>query len=183
MVDYYRVRSLGAGLGEWAYVKTLPSEEEVMRAGWERVLSFGEEAVHQSLLVVPVDKGNLLLTIRVEQLGESLMLVAGGLQVRNVYVDYAAIVHDGLGRGRNAWPRPFLQWGIEAALTKLALEHGTIWGRDVVADPFTGTQSFKQLVVSQYAVPSHIGFGTTPVGRIPKGQPGAGRFFSLKRFL
>lgn len=182
------------GFGNWAIFRELPDWDDIMIAAAPGMIEFGEIAQRAAQVRCPVDEGRLIQTIRLEEMGLHLVLVAGGLVIRGKYVHYAAIVHDGLGRGRNAIPRPFLAQGINAALRVLERQqYGTpSYGPTpvLVPDPYGAVGSYfasnmvtKSSIVQAYAVPSHIGFGTTPIGRVPKGQPGAGRFFSLKDYL
>lgn len=66
--------------------------------------------------VTPVDTGNLRRSIAV-----SLGVANKGLtSIIQTNAEYAGIVHEGMGIGKNARPRPFMKQGVEAKEREIA---------------------------------------------------------------
>lgn len=68
----------------------------------------------EAKILTPVDTGRLRGSI-----ATSLGIVSGIGAIVQTNVNYASIVHQGLGKGRNAIPRPFMRQGAEIAKPKI----------------------------------------------------------------
>lgn len=69
----------------------------------------------EAKILSPVDTGRLRASI-----ATSLGVANKGLSaIVQTNVEYAHIVHEGLGRGRNSIPRPFMRKGAEIARPKI----------------------------------------------------------------
>jgi len=157
----------------YAVVRRVPNTQDVLEASIDEMDVLADMCVEESQVFCPIDEGDLMLTIRSEREGFDVEIIAGGIPGPNKFVHYAQVVHNGGGRGRNTYPRPFLNQGIEAALGKFAtIQKSRLYESFVSGDSEIGVEIFVQTFRAN--VPS-------PVGRIPKGQPGAGRFFSLPK--
>lgn len=111
-------------------IKPDQSFEAVMakfKAAPEIILPFMREASQASAFMVereakpvtPVDTGRLRASI-----ATSLGVADKGLSsVVQTNVDYAAIVHEGWGFGRNSKKRPFMEQGAEAARPSIENEY------------------------------------------------------------
>jgi phage gpG-like protein len=64
----------------------------------------------EAKILTPVDTGRLRASI-----ATSLGIVGGIGAIVQTNVNYASIVHQGLGRGKNSVPRPFMEQGAKIA--------------------------------------------------------------------
>lgn len=109
--------------------KSFESVMQKFRNAPEIILPFMREASMASAFwvereakpVTPVDTGRLRASIAV-----SLGVANKGLSsIIQTNVDYAHIVHEGLGYGRNSKKRPFMEQGAEAARPSIEKEYET----------------------------------------------------------
>ena len=176
--------------GPYAVVREVTSRAEILEGSRDEMDRFTDVCIEESQNVCPVDTGRLLETIRKEEEGLDWIIIAGGIVVRGKLVHYAEVVHQGGGDGANAVGRPFLDWGIEAAISKFEVEQEQRQYRSYnpisyASDPFTGETISNWRIFERYSAgPSVRGFGDTLIGRVPAGTPGGrgGQFFSLEPY-
>ncbi|MCY4128583.1 MAG: hypothetical protein OXG15_04990 [Gammaproteobacteria bacterium] len=158
----------------YAVVRRVPNTQDVLEASIDEMDVLADMCVEESQGFCPVDEGDLVSTIRSEREGYDVEIIAGGIPGPNKFVHYAQVVHNGGGRGRNAYPRPFLTQGIEVALEEFA----TIQKSRLYESFYYGDESEIDVEIFAQTYRANV---PSPVGRIPKGQPGAGRFFKLPK--
>ena len=187
--------------GPFVKIVGIISREEILFAADDDLAFIASRARIEARRVTPVDQHRLIETVRSERtaLGQ-YRLVAGGETVRGIFVNYAILVHDGLGI-HAGHPRPFLTWGWEAALAQYTAyqddllrtealtrsQRGGIYFTDTgfahrgvyfpernITHPVTGQQISSNLFAEQSFVG---GYG----GRFR--DPTTGRFVSGTQFL
>ena len=179
--------------GPYAVVREVPSYSEILAASQDEMSALADVCVEESQIVCPIDTGRLMQSIRSDRDGYVVEIIAGGIIVRAKLVNYAEVVHEGTGAGRNSVPRPFLDQGIEAGLIRFRTlqeqrQYESFDGIDLlVRDPFGTRMMYQSDVLLRYSAGSNVfGFGGTLIGRVPAGQTfgksRGGQFFSLESF-